>query len=215
MKKIFVICASAFMALSMSSVFAQNPEGKECKNACKTEQVCNKDGKCKDAKGDCKKVTDGKKCCKGKDGKKGPFGKNGKKYKKGCPDARMQGHKGDKRGNRKLMEGIELTENQKSQVAELRGKLRNDKSKLRGEFKLKNDALKEGFHNDMKKILTKEQIVTYDANLEKMKVRSAEKQARKEMRKAEKKVRREKGFSNDSTCCKRKGPAPKLMTESN
>lgn len=164
MKKLFVIAAAAFMTFSLSSAFAQTEKSGKEEKCCKTEVVCNADKKCdkKDCKqGDCKKSKDcknAKQCCKAGKGNKGQKGhgmkgegRNGKKM-----------HKGDR-----AFEGVNLSEQQKTKVAELRENVRKDVKVAKADMKEKEVAARAKFDEGLKNILTKDQYAKYTENLQK------------------------------------------------
>lgn len=160
MKKLFVIAASAIIALSISA-FAQDQKSGKDEKCCKTEVVCNADKKCneKDCKpGNCDKFKacqDAKKCCKAGKGQK-HCGKKG------------EGHHGKKFGKgKRAFEGIDLTEEQKSKVEALKEDVRKDMRVAKADIKAKKGVAKAKFDEGMKNILTKDQYEQYTQNLQK------------------------------------------------
>ena len=102
-----------------------------------------------------------------------------KDKKECCKDKKdgfkKRGHKGEameRQGNRaKLnpMSGIELTEQQKTQIANLREQQKADRKKDKEVAKENKAKMQEAYNAELAKILTPEQYKQYTANVENMK----------------------------------------------
>ncbi|MBD5180455.1 MAG: hypothetical protein HDT01_04065 [Bacteroidales bacterium] len=157
MKKKVLSLAIALIATGavMSAQTAQTSD-----NTTKTEQTekkCNK--------------KDGEKCCNNKDAKKG--------NKKGHKNHSM--NKGNKQGKRPdMFQGIELTADQQTALKNLREQNRKDSEQAKQERKAMDQKAREERmakrDAELKKILTPEQYTKYQANIEELKAKRANRQ---------------------------------------
>ncbi len=190
MKKILMTLTLAFAAMiAIPSVAnAQDAKQEQKKECCKEKKECKKEESkacCKEDKACCK---EDKACCKegkaGKDGKKMNRAHSGKKMRaEGKRTAEPKDSK-MRRANKEnpVFNDINLSEEQKIKIKDLREKSvaaeKKSKAEMKAKSKEEKQKLRADFDKEMEKILDKDQLKQYQANKAEMEAIRAAKQSK-------------------------------------